>query len=351
MVGSLMSDGGRQAPTAKNTCPTPTPKRNGLPAPAPCRIRPFFQIRHMAERAKHTAFTDSELIRLLAQWAGPQGEAPSGAAAPAFSTQLSQWLGWTDAVAVASALDGGAAVGLPLQGDTAAQLLEDGLRVRAALAKALSTPGADAHGPGRWPVKPRAGARLGAGLEKTPGRSQVFSTPSGGLAQSDGFGGARDEDPTDFATHRRQVQTHQQAMDKAVSSLRARLRGAVAAASPQHARLAAVDTVMEQALLPQAQRLASAVVVLLERRFRALQAGAVDSVALTVVSPRPSPPPSRTSGRGSTPPDLAWLETFRQDLEALLLAELDFRFQPIEGLMAALRSTLLATPEAALETT
>jgi hypothetical protein len=35
----------------------------------------------------------------------------------------------------------------------------------------------------------------------------------------------------------------------------------------------------------------------------------------------------------------------------LLLAELDFRFQPIEGLMAALRSTLLATPEAALETT
>ncbi len=329
-------------------------------------------------RARHTGLTGSELIRLLAQWAGPQGEAPSGAVAPAFSTQLSQWLGWTDAVALASALDGGAAVGLPLQGDTAAQLLEEGLRVRAALAKALSTPGADAPSPGRWPVKPRAGGRLGAGLEKTPGRSQVFSTPSGGLARSDGFGGARDEDPTDFATHRRRVHAQQQAMDTAVSGLRARLRAAVAAASPQHARLAAVDAVMEQALLPQAQRLASAVVVLLERRFRALQAGA-DSVALTVVSPRPSlavrvpagrpeplrglaagrskdplsPQPYPTSGRGGKEPALvpAWLEVFRQDLEALLLAELDFRFQPIEGLMAALRSTLLATPEAALETT
>ncbi|MFM2448113.1 MAG: hypothetical protein RIS44_563 [Pseudomonadota bacterium] len=275
-------------------------------------------------RARHTGLTGSELIRLLAQWAGPQGEAPSGAVAPAFSTQLSQWLGWTDAVALASALDGGAAVGTPLQGDAAAQLLEEGLRVRAALAKALSTPGADSPGPGRWPVKPRAGGRLGAALE---------------------------EDPMDFATHRRRVHAHQQAMDTAVSSLRARLRGAVAAASPQHARLAAVDAVMEQALLPQAQRLMSAVVVVLERRFRALQAGA-DGVAQRGVNQRPAPlgsrSPAAVRGKDSA---TAWLEVFRQDLEALLLAELDFRFQPIEGLMAALRSTLLAAPEAALETT
>ena len=108
---------------------------------------------------------------------------------------------------------------------------------------------------------------------------------------------------------------------------------------------------MEQALLPQAQRLTSAVVVLLERRFRALQAGA-DGVAQRGVNQRPAPlgshSPAAVRGKDSAP---AWLEVFRQDLEALLLAELDFRFQPIEGLMAALRSTLLATPEAALETT
>ena len=278
----------------------------------------------MTKVSRHTGLTGSDLIRLLARLAGPQAQAISSAAPTVFSTQLSQWLGWTDAVALASALDGGAAVGLPLQGDSAAQLLEEGLRVRAALAKALSTPGADSSGPGRWPVKPRAGARLG---------------------------GAPGEDPTDFATHRRQVHAQQQVMETAVSSLRARLRAAVAAASPQHARLAAVDAVMEQALLPQAQRLTSAVVVLLERRFRTLQADA-DEVAQRAVNPRPaplgSPSPAEVRGKDSAP---AWLEVFRQDLEAVLLAELDFRFQPIEGLMAALRSTLLATPEAALETT
>jgi hypothetical protein len=275
-------------------------------------------------RARHTALTGSDLIRLLAQWAGPQGEALSGAVAPAFSTQLSQWLGWTDAVALASALDGGAAVGLPMQGDTAVQLLEEGLRVRATLAKALSTPGADSSGPGRWPVKPRAGALLGATIE---------------------------EDPADFATHRRRVHAQQQSMETAVSGLRARLRAGLAAASPQHAKLAAVDAVMEQALLPQAQRLMSAVVVLLERRFRALQAGA-DGVAERGVDQRPSPlgAPSPVVRDGKQPAP-AWPEVFRQDLDAVLLAELDFRFQPIEGLMAALRSTLLATPEAALETT
>jgi Protein of unknown function (DUF3348) len=287
-----------------------------------------FQIRHMTKVSQHTGLTGSELIRLLAQLAGPQGEGLSGAVAPAFSTQLSQWLGWTDAVALASALDSGAPVGLPGQGDTAAQLLEEGLRVRAALAKALCTPGADSAGPGRWPVKPRAGARLGATIE---------------------------EDPTDFATHRRQVHAQQQAMETAVSGLRARLRPALAAASPRHAKLAAVDAVMEQALLPQAQRLTSAVGLLLERRFRALQAG-VDGVAergsyqkpAPLGSPSPQPSPG---GRGSEKPPHAWLQVFRQDLEAVLLAELDFRFQPIEGLMTALRSTLLATPEAALETT
>jgi hypothetical protein len=278
----------------------------------------------MAERAKHTAFTDSELIRLMARLAGGQAKALVGAQPPAFSTQLSQWLGWTDAVALASALDGSAAVGTPLQGDAAAELLEEGLRVRAALAKALATPGAGSADPGRWPVKPRAGARLGGALE---------------------------EDPTDFATHRRRVHAQQQAMETAVSGLRARLRAGLAAASPQHAKLAAVDAVMEQALLPQAQRLMSAVVVLLERRFRALQVGA-DGVAERGVNQRPSPlgTPSPLARDGKQPAP-AWLEAFRQDLEAVLLAELDFRFQPIEGLMAALRSTLLATPEAALETT
>ena len=34
----------------------------------------------------------------------------------------------------------------------------------------------------------------------------------------------------------------------------------------------------------------------------------------------------------------AWLDTFRKDMRSVLLAELDIRFQPVEGLLAALRT-------------
>ena len=35
----------------------------------------------------------------------------------------------------------------------------------------------------------------------------------------------------------------------------------------------------------------------------------------------------------------AWLDTFRADMRAVLLAELDVRLQPVEGLLAALRTS------------
>ena len=43
------------------------------------------------------------------------------------------------------------------------------------------------------------------------------------------------------------------------------------------------------------------------------------------------PAPAITAG--------AWLDTFRADMRAVLLAELDVRFQPVEGLLAALRTS------------
>ncbi len=45
--------------------------------------------------------------------------------------------------------------------------------------------------------------------------------------------------------------------------------------------------------------------------------------------------------RGADAPPVSnplWLHTFRQDLLAVLNAELDLRFHPIEGLLAALRA-------------
>jgi hypothetical protein len=34
----------------------------------------------------------------------------------------------------------------------------------------------------------------------------------------------------------------------------------------------------------------------------------------------------------------AWLDVFRQDVQSVLLAELDVRFHPVEGLLTALRT-------------
>ncbi|MFT4267926.1 MAG: DUF3348 family protein, partial [Xenophilus sp.] len=93
------------------------------------------------------------------------------------------------------------------------------------------------------------------------------------------------------------------------------LRDALAARSPALARLAAVDAVMERALAAREQALLGALPARLQKHFERLRREA-----------GPEAPPS------------AWLPAFRRDLQALLLAELDFRLQPLEGLMQALRT-------------
>ncbi|MFN6997580.1 MAG: DUF3348 family protein, partial [Aquincola tertiaricarbonis] len=108
------------------------------------------------------------------------------------------------------------------------------------------------------------------------------------------------------------VQRRQQAMEAAIGPLRARLRQALAAQSAAGARLAEVDAVMTQVLAPQERRLLATVPGLLEPRLRRLAASQAEA--------------------GPT----AWRTLFRQELQAVLRAELDIRFQPVLGLLAAL---------------
>ncbi|NVJ12466.1 DUF3348 family protein, partial [Myxococcus sp. AM001] len=42
-------------------------------------------------------------------------------------------------------------------------------------------------------------------------------------------------------------------------------------------------------------------------------------------------------GQATPSTSRAWLDAFRKDMQSVLLAELDVRFQPIDGLLAALR--------------
>lgn len=129
----------------------------------------------------------------------------------------------------------------------------------------------------------------------------------------------------DFPPYKQRYLSRQQAMEVAIGPLRGRLRAKLAARSPSLSRLAAVDAVMEQALDPHEHRLLATVPGLLEKHFKRLRQFA-QSQAQAPVS------------EDEAQPD-AWQDAFRKNMQAVLLAELEIRFQPIEGLLEALRSS------------
>ncbi|HEU4670759.1 MAG TPA: DUF3348 family protein [Dyella sp.] len=121
----------------------------------------------------------------------------------------------------------------------------------------------------------------------------------------------------DFAPYRQAYLARQRAMQASVGRLRGRLRDALLQlpARPGHpdaapARLAEVDAVMEVALTPREHGLLARVPDLLARRFERLHAAGE---------------PHR-------------LDLFRREMQSVLLAELDLRFQPVDALLAALRT-------------
>ena len=223
--------------------------------------------------------------RLLARLA--EAEVPSSG--PVLAERLGQWLDWNRAVVLARALDGalpeppaaGAGEGEG-EGDEAAECA----RARASLVEAIST-------------------------------ERGLNLPARGLP--------------DYAPFRQYNLTLQRAKQTSSGRLRGPLRERLAA-NPALARLAEVDAVMEQALSPREYTLLAGVPLMLEARFERLRAAAPGAADLPAAVDAASPlPPS--------PAPAPWLALFRRDLKDVLLAELDVRFHPIEGLLAALRTS------------
>jgi hypothetical protein len=226
---------------------------------------------------RRTRYTSSALARQLTRLTGAQ--APESR--QPFAEALSQWLGWTDAISLSAALNTAPAAGktAPPSARSAAEGVE---RIKAGLARAI------------------ADACAAPGPAARTSRRPPEPAP---------------EAPTDYGHYRQRYLATQQAMEERIESLRQRLRTQLAAASPDGARLAAVDAVMEQVLAQREQLLLHAISTQrLEKRFDSLK------------------PPGDDVAAG------LWLDTFRQDMHAVLLAELDTRMQPVEGLLAALRS-------------
>ena len=128
----------------------------------------------------------------------------------------------------------------------------------------------------------------------------------------------------DYAIHRQRYLAMQQNMETSIAALRARLRGQLAARSAPMKQLAVLDAVMERALAGRERALLGRVPVLLERHFQRLARQGqetLDGASADALQPGP------------------WLNTFRDDMRGLMLAELEVRLQPVRGLLAALRGT------------
>jgi len=196
---------------------------------------------------------------------------------PTPSDRLSQWIDWTRAVALSRALDGK----LPVR---------------------------DAPGATFGSEEDAACARTRAALANTiaSGSPMVNPGPPGEVSDAPAA--------IDYIAFHQHYLAMQRAMQTATGKLRGQLRDRLAGASAEMARLAEVDAMMEGVLSPREHKLLAAVPTLLGAHFERL----------------------RQMAQHNAP--AAWLEAFRRDMQGVLLAELDVRFLPIEGLLAALRN-------------
>ncbi|CAB3666088.1 DUF3348 domain-containing protein [Trinickia soli] len=244
----------------------------------------------MEHAPQRTAFSGPALIRLLARLTDAEVSDPK----QSLADRLSQWLAWTDAIKLSSALNGNppaTAAGAPANLGAAEK---ECARVRSALANAIANDSTFAA------IRPR-----GAAME-----------PSAA------------DDPVDSSVLRQRYLFLQREMETAIGHLRERLRVTLAAQTPGMAKLAMVDAVMERALAPREQSLLAALPRLMTTHFERLRRQAQQApgdAQATEVTAKHAPCP--------------WLDTFRKDMQSVLLAEMEVRFQPVEGLLAALRTS------------
>lgn len=283
----------------------------------------------MAPGLPRTHLSSSTLIRLLHEHAGAEG----AEAKQTFAERLSQWLGWTDAIALSAVLNGSSAPalgGAPVPSTVAAgrfmparAVLAEFDRVRTDLAHAIHTDRVIAPQPPA-PVKP-------AKTTKRPSAQPLAAEPPPSAPTPP-------DDPADFAPCRRQLTAHQRTMTERIAALRADVRLALTNQSAALGQLAAVDAVMDDALAAREKHVLSLVPALLERRFDKLRNAnpAPADVAATDAPQEPPATPSSPTTPPAPPTPPEWRIACGREMQDVLLAELDLRLQPVQGMVEAL---------------
>lgn len=243
----------------------------------------------MVQGLRHIAPSAPTLVRLLARLAHVD-VAESG---QSLSGQLSQWLGWTDAIALSTALN---ANSYGIASDTQAvdnDAAKHSILVRTSLTRLIDST---------------------CGFAATAHRATAHAA----LRQT------ASDTVHDYADLRQRYISVQQAMETDIADLRARLRIMLASHAPDMARLSTVDAAMEQALAARERNLLAGIPALLGVHFKRLR----DAADAT-----PTDAPAGTAAAAGT--SEPWLDIFRKAMRSVLLAELDARFQPVEGLLSA----------------
>jgi hypothetical protein len=261
-------------------------------------------------------FNQSALVRQLGEVCDL---GPGTAAGQDFAERLGAWLSVADAITLRTALQAAPAqrgVHEPIQraphGDTPSatrsaalgrlgegesDLLEEVRRVRATLTKSITSP---------EPSQPRRGR-----ADHSP--QAVKAVPVAPL------------DPAaEFALLHQRYGEQQRRMEMSIDALRAHAREVLNRASPELARLAALDAMLEHMLGGREQHLLSTVPAFLKKRFETLRRqAAAEAETLFGQPPDANEPP-------------VWLVELGAEFERALLAELDLRLQPVTGLAEAL---------------
>lgn len=199
-----------------------------------------------------------------------------------FAERLSPWLDWTDAIALSAALN-------------------------------TEHPGTTCT-----PCPAAAGHALAAACQQV--RDDLTQAIVAGIAALAAT--AATASKVDAASCRRHHLGQQRAMDNRIAALRADVRATLSRTSARLGRLAALDAVLDKALAARERQLLSTVPGLLDRHLQRLQQADRDAPVETT----------------------SWLTTYCKDLQAILLAELETRLQPIEGMLEALRQAAPARP-------
>lgn len=244
-------------------------------------------------------FSSPRLARLL----GDGREADAPAPRQDFAERLSPWVGVFDAVQLHTAHQAlGALEVLPRAAAPSARdlsLADQLQQVKSVLAKAIAATEADHAEPrGR---NPRSHTHTVAAAAEALAKIETTAA-------------------VDFAPFRKHYSDQQRNMDLLIGPLRASVRQALSETSARLRQLAALDAVWEDMLAPREQRLLTTVPGLLEQRFKQLRKAHLQD----------DPASARQAG--------GWLHAFDKEVRNVLLAELDARLEPVQGLIEAFSS-------------